>query len=186
MESIPVLKTKRLVLRPFSNSDADCVRRLAGDFDIASTTLFIPHPYEKGMAEQWIGRHQFEFENAISLTLAIALINENTLIGAIALSNFRNRDNNASLGYWIGKTYWNHGYCTEASHRMLQYGFETLGLNRIYAHHFKRNPASGKVMQNLGMIREGCMRQHVKKWDQYEDLECYGILRSEFDPNELS
>ncbi|NET34427.1 MAG: GNAT family N-acetyltransferase [Cyanothece sp. SIO1E1] len=49
-------------------------------------------------------------------------------------------------------------------HCLIHYNFEQLGLNRIYAHHMVRNPASGRVLQKLGMVREGIMRQRVRKW----------------------
>ncbi|MBU2608357.1 MAG: GNAT family N-acetyltransferase, partial [Chloroflexi bacterium] len=62
----------------------------------------------------------------------------------------------------------------------LGYGFEVLGLNRIHARHFTRNPASGRVMQKIGMTHEGSLRQHIKKWGQLEGLEVCGILRSEY------
>jgi hypothetical protein len=64
---------------------------------------------------------------------------------------------------------------------VLAFGFKELELNRIYAHHMQRNPASGRVMEKLGMRYEGLMRQHFKKWDQYEDMLAYGLLREEFD-----
>ena len=76
--------------------------------------------------------------------------------------------------------YWNNGYGTEAVQAVLKYGFEVLGLNRIHAKHFKRNPASGRILQKIGMKYEGCQRQHFKKWDNFEDIELYGILRSEY------
>ena len=53
--------------------------------------------------------------------------------------------------------------------------FEDLGLHRMLARHFKRNPASGRVMQKIGMTQEGCMREHFLKWGQYEDIVFYGI-----------
>ena len=87
---------------------------------------------------------------------------------------------NAEMGYWIGKPYWNRGYGTEAAGGVLRYAFEQLGLNRVYAAHFRRNPASGRIMQKIGMTYEGCLRQHIKKWDTFEDMEYYGILRSEY------
>ena len=62
----------------------------------------------------------------------------------------------------------------------MSYAFETLGLNRVYAAHFKRNPASGRIMQKIGMTHEGSLRQHVRKWGNYEDMEYYGILKSEY------
>jgi hypothetical protein len=66
-------------------------------------------------------------------------------------------------------------------HRLAGYGFGVLGLNRIFASHFRRNPASGCVTQKIGMAYEGCSRQHVQKWGVFEDLECYGILKGEYD-----
>lgn len=180
MSERPILKTERLILRPFTLNDASEVKQLAGDKDIAATTLFIPHPYEDGMAEEWIGKHQEEFDRGEVITFAIVHRENKFLVGAIALSEIKKHDETASMGYWIGKPFWNHGYCTEAAHAVLKYGFEVLNLNKIHAHHFKHNPASGKVMLKLGMKHEGCLRQHVKKWGEFVDLEAYGILREEF------
>jgi RimJ/RimL family protein N-acetyltransferase len=84
----------------------------------------------------------------------------------------------AELGYWIGRPYWGNGYCTEAGQAILEYGFQALNLNRIHAYHFKRNPASGRVMQKFGMKHEGTSPQHIMKWGVFEDVELYGILRS--------
>ena len=78
------------------------------------------------------------------------------------------------MGYWIGKPYWNQGFGTEAALAILRYAFEQLGLNRVYAAHFRRNPASGRIMQKIGMTYEGRLRQHVKKWGDFEDMEYYG------------
>ncbi|MCK4349435.1 MAG: GNAT family N-acetyltransferase [Candidatus Krumholzibacteria bacterium] len=50
----------------------------------------------------------------------------------------------------------------------------------VYAHHFTRNSASGKVLENIGMRREGVLRQHVKKWGRFEDIIVYGILREDY------
>jgi RimJ/RimL family protein N-acetyltransferase len=63
----------------------------------------------------------------------------------------------------------------------VQYGFETAGLNRIHASHLTRNPASGRVMQKIGMQHEGKLRQHVRKWEVFEDLEIYGLLKSDYE-----
>jgi len=177
---MPTLKTERLILRPFSLDDAKDVQRLAGEKDIAKTTLTIPHPYEDGKAEEWIGTHQKDFEDGTQVVFAIFEHKENKLIGAIGLSSIKSDFENAELGYWIGKDYWNKGYGTEAARAVLKYGFEVLALHRIHAHHFGSNLASGKIMQKLGMTYEGTMRQHIKKWDKFEDVVCFGILKSEF------
>ena len=58
----PTTSLERLILRPFTLADAPDIHRMVADRDIASTTLLIPHPYEDGMAEEWIGTHQSQFE----------------------------------------------------------------------------------------------------------------------------
>jgi len=179
MSKIPTLETERLILRPFVVTDAADVQRLAGDRAIADTTQNIPHPYLDGMAEEWISKHEELFEQGKGATFAIALKPQGVLIGAISLMGI-SKGHQAELGYWIGKPHWNLGFATEAGRAILQFGFDGLELNRIHACHLSRNPASGRVMQNLGMTHEGCRRQHVKKWENYEDLELYGILRSDW------
>jgi ribosomal-protein-alanine N-acetyltransferase len=180
MATRPTLETERLILRPFGPEDAADVQRLAGDRAIAETTLNIPHPYEDGMAEEWISSHQEMFDEDKGLTLAVTGKDGGHLIGAISLMGISRRFSRAELGYWIGKPYWNKGFCTEAGRAVLRYGFEELGLNRIYASHLSRNPASGRVMAKLGMTHEGRERQHVRRWEEFEDLVVYGILAGEW------
>jgi RimJ/RimL family protein N-acetyltransferase len=80
----------------------------------------------------------------------------------------------------VAKEHWNRGYCTDAARTLMNYGFSALGLNRIQAMHFPRNPASGRVMQKLRMTREGLLHQYVCSRGTFEDLVLYSILRHEF------
>jgi ribosomal-protein-alanine N-acetyltransferase len=180
MPEQPVLRTERLVLRPFQLADAADVQRLAGDREVASTTRLIPHPYPEGLAEQWISSLAALYAKGRSCSFAITR-RDGTLMGAIGLS-IEPTDRHAELGYWIGRPFWNQGYCTEAARAVLAFAFESLNLRRIYAHYMARNPASGRVMEKLGMQREGCLRQHRFKWGEYEDLILCGILKHEFSP----
>ena len=173
------LKTKRLILRPFKRSDAGDVQRLAGDRLIADATLNIPHPYTAIIAEKWISKHAAQFKAGEAAVFAITLRESGALVGAIGLE-LQAAHQRAELGYWIGRPFWNRGYCQEAGHSVLTYGFEELDLNRIQANHFKRNAASGRVLQKLGMVYEGCARQYVKKWDQFEDVHWYAILKADW------
>ena len=101
------------------------------------------------------------------------------MIGAIGVV-VRPQHDKGELGYWIGEPYWGRGFATEAAGAIIRYGFETFDLNRLSAVHFARNPASGRVLQKNGMRHEGSLRQDLKKWDEYVDVEVYGILRSEW------
>ena len=155
------------------------MQRLAGAREIAATTLNIPHPYQDGMAEQWIRTHRPAFENGTSANFAVVTRREATLCGAIGL-RINPQDQNGELGYWIGVPYWGQGFCTEAAAKIVEYGFRGLNLHRIHAAHLRHNSASGRVMRKIGMVHEGRLRQHVCKWGVFEDLEKYGLLASEW------
>jgi RimJ/RimL family protein N-acetyltransferase len=95
-------ETERLILRPFTLSDAPLVQKLAGDKAIADTTLNIPYPYKDGMAEQWIGTHRGNFEKGVITTYAVTLKPDEKLAGAISLV-INKRFERAEMGYWIGR-----------------------------------------------------------------------------------
>jgi RimJ/RimL family protein N-acetyltransferase len=180
MPERPTLETARLILRPFTLEDAPEVQRLAGAREVASTTANIPYPYENGLAEAWINTHQERFEAGALVNFAITRRDDGALLGAIGLvidkANAR-----AELGYWLGLPYWNQGYMTEAAAAVLRYAFEALSLNKVNASYLLRNPASGRVMQKVGMTYEGTFRQHMFKWGVFEDLAYYAILKSEYE-----
>ncbi|MBC7785281.1 MAG: GNAT family N-acetyltransferase [Burkholderiales bacterium] len=174
---LPMLKTERLLLRPFALADAPRVQLLAGDPRIADTTMAIPHPYLDGMAEEWISQHDALWRDRDHAVWAICT-RDATLVGAINIAA-NLRDGRAWLGYWIGHAYWNNGYCSEAGRAVMEFGYGYLGLHRIFAEHLLRNPASGRVMKNLGMRQEGILRGHVKKNGVHEDLVSWGRLRTD-------
>jgi len=179
MSEQPILITERLILRPFVPDDAFDVERFAGMREIADTTLSIPHPYPHGAAAAWILTHSPAWENGSTATFAIVETKTGRLVGVTSL--MINREHRrAELGYWIALDRWNRGYATESNQRLIDFGFEVLGLHRIEARHFLRNPASGRVMQKLGMRPEGVERDWAVKGDGYESLAVYSILESEW------
>ncbi len=172
------LLTQRLVMRPFENSDAELVEILLNDKEIASNSRSIDYPYPAGDALKWIARHQIMWNNGDSYNFAIRLNASDQLIGSIGL-DANKLDHSAELGYWLGREFWNCGFCTEAAKRVVEFGFETIGLHRITSHHFARNPASGRVLEKAGMTKEGRLRSHVRKWGVFEDVVLYGMLASD-------
>lgn len=179
MAPIPVLETTRLRLRPLTLADAPLVQLLAGAREVADNTLNIPHPYPDGLAEQWIAGRPEAARSGAGLTWAMAERATDALLGAISLM-LAGQHRHAELGYWLGVPYWGRGYTSEAAAAAVAHGFTALGLHRIFAHHFARNPASGRVMQKVGMVYEGTQRQHVLKGDHFEDIVHYGLLAEEW------
>jgi ribosomal-protein-alanine N-acetyltransferase len=171
----PELQIDRLVLREFTVEDAPVVQRLVGEWEVARTMWHIPHPYEDGWAEEWIDSCRPAFEAGERVSFAAVLREGGTLVGSIAL-HLNARDDNGEIGYWIGRPYWGQGYATEAAREVVRYGFEELRLHRVHANHLDSNPASGKVLQKVGMSREGTRPEHYKKWETYEDRVDYRLL----------
>jgi [ribosomal protein S5]-alanine N-acetyltransferase len=179
MTEYPELVTARLRLRAFTMQDAPIVAQLCGEWEIAEKTANIPHPYDVSMAEEWIGSHPKAFVDGEAMTFAIIVTEHDLLVGAIGL-HLSSVNRYAEVGYWIGKSFWNHGYATEATVAVIAYGFEKLGLNRIQARHMTKNPPSGRVMQKAGMKFEGILRQSIYRWEQFEDAAMYSILYEEY------
>ena len=179
MPDQPTLTTARLTLRPFIADDAFDIERLAGVHEIADTTLTIPHPYPHGAAAEWILTHAPAWEKGTAATFAVVENNGARLVGVASLM-IKSEHRRAELGYWIALDRWNQGYATESNQRLVDFGFEVLGLHRIEARHFLRNPASGRVMLKLGMKAEGVERDAAVKGDRYESFAVYSILEEEW------
>ncbi|MCM3781781.1 GNAT family N-acetyltransferase [Neobacillus mesonae] len=173
------LFTERLVLRTLEPGDAAAMETLIAEKEIASTTLNIPHPYPAGAAVKFIERRQEVIAKGEGCSFAVMDAANQVFMGVVGL-HINNIHRHAELAYWIGKPYWGKGYCTEAAQRVLHFAFHELNLNRVWAAAMTRNPASSQVMKKIGMEYEGTFHQHIMKWGQYEDLDYYGILRSDY------
>jgi ribosomal-protein-alanine N-acetyltransferase len=179
MSAPPTIQTARLLLRPFAPADATRLSELAGAFEIADTMISIPHPYPLQLAIDWIAVHEREPHRSGAMSFAITEEASGRLAGCVELRDVYAEHAQAELSFWIGKPLWGLGYASEAGVAVVRFGFESLGLNRIYAFHMARNPASGKVLLKLGLQREGVLRQRVRKWGRFEDVVAYAVLRSD-------
>jgi ribosomal-protein-alanine N-acetyltransferase len=179
VSATPTLRTARLLLGTFTPEDAPELQRLAGAREIADTTVSIPHPYDLDHALAWIGQQRREAVRGRATNFAIRLLPDGPLIGSAGLRDIDPEHLQAELGFWIGREWWGQGYAREAAAAVIRFGFESLELNRICAHHMARNPAAGKVLRALGMRQEGLLRQRVRKWGVYEDVVLYAIVRDD-------
>ena len=101
------------------------------------------------------------------------------LLGTVSLRRYA-RDRRAELGYWLAQPVWGRGLATEAARAVVDFGFRSLGLVRIYAQVLADNRASLHVLDKLGMVNEGVKRQHVHKARRLHDVVLYGLLRDEW------
>jgi len=173
-----VLRTDRLLLRPFTPGDIDAVAVHCNDFEFARTTAALPFPYARHHAEEWIASHRALIEQNRIWPFAIERKEDSQLIGSIEI-RFEWEHRAADLGYGIYRPFWRNGYATEAARAVITEGFDRCGLNRVHAHHFSGNPASGRVLEKCGMTYEGTMRQRVCRFGVVHDAVHYAILRSD-------
>jgi [ribosomal protein S5]-alanine N-acetyltransferase len=136
------------LLRELAPADAPRLSLLAGDYDVASMTGTIPHPYSERQAAEWIAGVLAGEEGVV-----FAIERSGALIGCTGYRAFG--DDHAELGYWIGKPYWGMGYASEAVHALIVHAFETGGFEFLRAGHFADNPASARVIAKFGFVREG-------------------------------
>jgi len=155
-DSIPVLATERLVLRPPRKADAKAITRLVNDRRIAENTALIPHPYALADAHDFIARSDSrEPKTSFVVTLA-----DGQLIGGCAVAIHQGRD--PEIGYWIGVRYWCCGYATEAARVLVDHAFGTLACERLASGARVSNPASRRVLEKCGFQWSGAALLRIR------------------------
>ncbi|MEJ7763346.1 MAG: GNAT family N-acetyltransferase [Thermomicrobiales bacterium] len=180
MGAIPELRTERLLPRPFTPADADAIQAPLSTPDIAATTLNIPYPYPEGAALAWTATMREIAEAEHAFRRAITRNDNGSSLGSIALG-VTDRHRRGELGYWLGIPSWNRGFMSEATRRVITFGFDRLGLHRIEANGYPRDAASARVMMTDGMRYGGTLRGYVRKGDTSEGIAMYAASRSDLD-----
>lgn len=176
----PVLEIPRLQLRPLKASDASDIQKSASAREIADTMISIPHPYPDGEAERYVARHQAEQKERHAVAFTIRQKVDDSFCGLVELRAIDREHFTGELSFWIAVASWGQGYMSEVIPALVRYGFEDLGLNRLYAFHMMRNPACGRLLKKSGFKQEGLLRECVRKWRQFEDVVLQAILRKEW------
>ncbi|MEC5425787.1 GNAT family N-acetyltransferase [Virgibacillus sp. C22-A2] len=173
-----IIETNRLLLRLFKESDAPEIAKLCNNYNIYKNTLYLPYPYSTEDALLWIKNHLANFKEDKSYEFAITDKITGELYGAIALTN-NQKFKNGEIAYWMGEEYWGNGYATEAAKAVVDFAFIEKQYHKVFARYFASNLASGRILEKIGMRKEGVLRNHVLKENKYIDLVYYGILKSE-------
>ena len=175
-----MFETERLIVRRFVPSDAANVFEACNDYDVVKTTLGMPWPYTKEMAEGWISKQPQREEEGTSYEFAICFKEQpEKVIGCVSLMGINPKAKRGELGYWVAKKHWKKGIATEAAKIMLNFGFNNLGLHSIVARYFDINPASGRVMEKCGMTYVGTIREHECRFDKFYNVSYYEMLETD-------
>lgn len=143
-----ILETKRLILRPWCEDDAEDLYKYASDPEVGPPAGWPPHASVENSREI--------IRNVLSApeTYAVCLKEDGKAIGSIGLhrNDLAEDEDEYELGYWIGKTFWGQGLIPEAAREVLRYAFEELGMNRIWCGYYDGNAKSRRVQDKLGFV----------------------------------
>lgn len=179
----PRIETRRLILGQLKAADVPVIVEHASNRKVSEFTLNLPHPYGEEDAIYWLNMAHEGFRSGKHYIFAIRLKPREPLIGGIGLSLSR-KFNRAEIGYWIAEAYWRAGYASEATAAIIDFGFRSLDLHKLTSSYLAGNPASGAVMRNCGMKKEGALEAHILKNGSYHDLILYGLTQSQFAANQ--
>lgn len=177
----PTLHTARLRLRPFTGADADALFALHSSARVLRYWDAPPWT-ERARAEHFVAACGQMAEDGTGARVAVERASDATFLGWCTLNGWNPEHRSASLGYCLREAAWGHGFATEAARGLLQWGFDTVDLNRVQAQTDTRNAASARVLEKLGFVREGTLREDCIVDGEVSDSWVYGLLRREWPP----
>lgn len=174
----PLLDTPRLVLRPFVMEDAEAVFAFGRDPEVVRYTSWHPHQ-SVADAEAAVQRYLARYEADDAPNWAAVRRDTGALIGAVGFGSWHREHRRAEIGYMLARSAWGQGFMPEILRALLRYGFEEMGLHRVEAMVNVPNEASMRVLEKVGMRREGVLRGYVWKDGEPHDLQVFALLRDE-------
>lgn len=178
-ETFPELNTQRLLLRQITQEDDQNLLEVLSDED---TCKYLTHNAvsDIGNIKRMIAGMQRFFDEKQRIRWGIARKTDNALIGHCGFFDIDKFNCCAEISYCLKSGSWGQGFMTEALDAMLKFGFEDYGFNRIVAKVMTGNAGSIKVLQKLGFVQEGILRESLYKNGQYQDLIVFSVLKSEY------
>ena len=176
MKNTPTLYTEHLTLDRFTLEDVPAVRDDLYSEAVCRNLFITPNKTTEEVAEniRWL-LEGYETKEDFHQW---AVREKDECVGRMMLTVSR-RFQTGTVAYYLAEKAWGKGYMTEILRRVIDFCFDELGLNRVEADHFARNPASGRVMEKAGMTKEGYARQKYCKDGEFLDAVQYAILKED-------
>jgi ribosomal-protein-alanine N-acetyltransferase len=177
----PTLHTARLRLRPFTDADAEPLFALQSNAHVLRYWDAPPWT-DRARADRFIAACRQLADEGTGARVALDRISDGAIIGWCALSRWNPDFRSASLAYCLDEAAWGQGYATEGAGALLRWAFDALDLNRVQAETDTRNVASARVLEKLGFLREGTLREDCVVNGDVSDSWVFGLLRREWRP----
>jgi len=171
--------SERVYLRNFNSSDFNAVHMYAADPQVVRYFSWGPNTPEETLSFINSAAISAERQPRQRYDLAIILRSDETLIGGCGLYIQADRCFEAEIGYCLQRQYWGAGFGTEVAALLVYFAFNKLKLHRVFATCDPKNAASIRVLEKVGLKREGLMRGYMKQNDKWADSLLYAILKSD-------
>ncbi len=172
----PVLETKRLVLRELVEKDAQVILKCFSNDDVLR--YYGQKPLTSiEQVKQIIKNFAGQFKEKNGMKWGIELKETSTIIGTIGLQEWSFEHKRANISYALFPENWGNGYASEAVDKVISYGFQELGLERIGAVVFVENKASSHLLIKLGFAKEGTLKKFMYQNDIPFDTDVYSLLK---------
>lgn len=176
---LPIIETKRLILRKFSKKDLNDLYEYASDNKV--TQYLSWNTYKNiDMATEYIEHIIEKYTKNEIAPWGIEWKENSKLVGSIDFVQYDKKNFSAEIGYVLNRDYWNKGIMTEALKEIIRFGFENMNLIRIETKLNALNIQSERVMQKNGLKYEGTLRKKEFLKDKFIDIKYYSILRDEY------
>lgn len=172
---LPEIKKKKFTLRPFKESDVDFLQERMNNEEVVRNMSLINYPYTKKDAEEWVEKNLKTYQQKKPEMINFVIDISGELVGSVGFSNFKSHK--AELGYWLAKDFWGKGIMTEATKEVSRFGFNELGLVRIYGYVFLRNTGSIRVLEKAGYEKEGLLKKYTEKNGKHIDAYIYARVK---------
>lgn len=169
------ITTDRLIILKFINTDWKSVHHYTSNRNVMK---YMP---EGVISEEDTKKFVIENAGENAKNFPVVLRKEQKLIGHIVFHRYFG-NHTYEIGWVFNPNYYNNGYATEAAYSVLNYGFETLNLHRIIATCQPENIPSWKVMEKIGMRKEGYFKKCIPNGNEWWDEYYYAILHKEWNP----
>jgi RimJ/RimL family protein N-acetyltransferase len=166
-------------LRPFTNEHADALFAMHSSAHVLRSWDAPPWTGPE-RAQRFIAACREMAEEGSGARPAIERVSDGAFVGWCGLTRWNPDYRSASMGYCLDDAAWGQGFATEAAGALLEWAFDTLELNRVQAEADTRNVASARVLEKLGFVREGTLREDCVVNGEVSDSWVYGLLRREW------
>lgn len=176
----PFLVGERLYLRPLEPvEDVQQFARLVNLEEVRS--FFNVYPISEAQAQE---RLRNLYKDIKHILFGVAVKQDNTLIGLVALKDIDTLNQHAELYIKIDPRAQGKGYGTEATRLLLRYGFHELNLHRIQTQDMEENVAGWRTDEKAGFVYEGTLRGVIARFGRFHNVRVYSMLRDEFFKNQ--